>query len=140
MSRKRKITNRRSSAKPRSGLGAIGTGELSPMTVKDCAEMLEGEELRAVLIQVLCMQKQMLEHIATTILSEDLISILVKDLYELAKAVLQLPEEALAYLRTFLTDGVELKSALEMAIKLAAQDSNEDRELLLSKVLSVSQV
>lgn len=140
MSTKRKKTKKTIPAKPKSGLGAIGTGELSPMTIKDCAEMLEGEELRAVLIQVLCSQKQMLDHIATTILSEDLISILVKDLYQLAKAVLLLPDEALAYLRTFLTDGVELKSALEMAIKLADQDSNEDRELLLSKVLSVSKV
>ena len=140
MSRKRKKTKKTIPAIPKSGLGAIGTGEISPMTVKDCAEMLEGEELRAVLIQVLCTQKQFLDYVATTSLSEDLISILVQDLYKLAKAVLQLPEEALAYLRTFLTDGVELKSALEMAINLADQDSNEDRELLLSKVLSASQV
>ena len=72
MSRKRKITNRRSPAKPRSPLDSIKTELASPMTLKACALKATGEDLRLIMSQVLISQTHMVTYIKNSGIAEEI--------------------------------------------------------------------
>lgn len=128
MSRKRKITNRRSSAKPRNPLDSIKTELASPMTLKACALKATGEALRLIVSQVLISQIQMVTYIINSGININVSSPLFDELRDLLMKIMNLPVKAFEYLRTFLIDDVDLRTAIEMATNLARQDAIEDKE------------
>lgn len=128
MSRKRKITNRRSSAKPRNPLDSIKTELASPMTLKACALKATGEDLRLIVSQVLISQIQMVTYIINSGININVSSPLFDELRDLLMKIMNLPVKAFEYLRTFLIDDVDLRTAIEMATNLARQDAIEDKE------------
>ena len=128
MSRKRKITNRRSPAKPRSPLDSIKTELASPMTLKACALKATGEDLRLIMSQILISQTQMVTYIKNSGIAEEISFQLFFELRNLLMMIMNLPVKAFEYLRTFLIDDVDLRTAIEMATNLAKQDAIEDKE------------
>ena len=128
MSRKRKITNRRSSAKPRSPLDSIKTESASPMTLKACALKATGEDLRLIMSQVLISQTHMVTYIKNSGIAEEISFQLFFEIRNLLMMIMNLPVKAFEYLRTFLIDDVDLRTAIEMATNLAKQDAIEDKE------------
>lgn len=127
MSRKRKITNRRSPAKSKSPFASIKQDEIIPITLRNCAQKLEGEEMRELICEVLLSQINWLEYIGSTGLSSEPFFQLYKELLELGHAVEEISKDSLVYLRTFLSDDVKLREAIESAVGLAKLDANEDK-------------
>ena len=127
MSRKRKMTNRRTPAKSKSLNASIKQDEIIPMTLRNCAQKLEGEEMRELICVVLLSQIKWLEYIGSTGLSPEPFFQLYKELHELGSAVEEISKDSLQYLRTFLSDDVKLREAIELAVGLAKLDANEDK-------------
>ena len=128
MSRKRKTANRRTSAKPKSPLESIKTESTSPMTLKACALAATGEELRLIMSQVLISQTHMVTYIKNSGIAEEISFQLFFELRNLLMMIMNLPVKAFEYLRTFLIDDVDLRTAIEMVTNLAKRDAIEDKE------------
>lgn len=118
---------RNSSVKTKNPQGSFGSLEAAALTLKDCAQMANGKDLRILIIDVLLSQIQMLNYIRSTGIPTKLLSPLYNELCRLALLVLDMSDKSLEYLRTFLADEVELRIAIEMATNLAKQDANKDK-------------
>ncbi len=128
MSRKRKLSNRKNSIKPKSPLESIGVGEVTPMTIRDCAVKLAGEEMRSLLVELIYSQVQMFEYLGSTGLSAEPYLQLYQELLELGIALTRASNESLDYLRTFIIDGVDLEGAIEMAMNFTNHDLSTQME------------
>lgn len=139
MSRKRKLSNRKISIKPKSPMESVGMREVSPMTIRDCAEKLAGEEMRDLLVELIYSQIQMLDYLGSTGLSIESYLNLYEELIDLGLTVSDIPKEALDYLRTFLVDGVVLRIALQMALQMVNLDTHDVSKIKQNKDFEASE-
>ena len=98
------------------------------MTLKACALKATGEDLRLIMSQVLISQTHMVTYIKNSGIAEEISFQLFFELRNLLMMIMNLPVKAFEYLRTFLIDDVDLRTAIEMATNLAKRDAIEDKE------------
>ena len=131
MSKKRKVSSKNPKQQNKTDKLIIGSFKGEYLTVNKCADFASGEELRALVMEVMSSQVQQLEYILGSGLKEDPFLEILKEFNKIGEALHALPIIGLDYFRTLLLDQTPLPQAVEISRLLSARDLKDDRNLLV---------
>ena len=131
MSRKRKLNRKKTRNQNMSNKKIIARFNGEFLTANDCAGFASGEELRALVMEVMSSQVQQLEYILGNGLKDDPFLEILKEFNKIGEALHALPSKGLDYFRTLLLDNAPLTEAVDISRLLSDRDLQDDYESLV---------
>ena len=131
MSRKRKLNHKKPLQQNKSNKTIIGRFKGDFLTANDCAGFASGEELRALVMEVMSSQVQQLEYILGNGLKDDPFLEILKEFNKIGEALHALPLKGLDYFRALLLDKTPLTEAVDISRLLSDRDLQDDRDSLV---------